>query len=143
LRFTDRFGVKSTATGVIKKVEEAVTKGALKALDLTLPFQMDRVARKTGFMRRQIAGVLGSQILFSASDGTITIDMSDGAINKMGSYTKYHTRGHADFNPKFAGGYKNPTTAGTAPIDRKKILQVLKAEIMIQVNRELRKVGLK
>ena len=58
-------------------------------------------------------------------------------------YAKYHVRGSGNLNPKFARGYKHPTTSGTRPIDPRLFMTVVKLEIEKAYNQELQRAGFK
>lgn len=81
------------------------------------------IAKEFGDMRQSIITELTNQVDAQWNSGILTLELNNNIISRLDPKTKYHTIGHTSFNPSFAGGYDRPSTAGTFPINLKKLMK--------------------
>lgn len=86
----------------------------------------NKIAMKTGKMRKSIKDKIIEQVDKQRNKRTITVSLSNAIISMLADYLKYHTIGHPNLRSSFVQGYKNPTTEGTEPFHRTLFLHKLK-----------------
>ncbi len=112
----------------ISEFSNAIIKMMRRGIASTLLEVIPQVAKKTGVMRSSIEQMLifqsinldtrqGFKILF---DRNVVIDPP---------YLRLHDI-EWELNPKFAGGYKAPTTLGTKPFSEQEIFDILYVELV-------------
>lgn len=117
-------------------LRSSVRKGQERALRIFMP----TVPKKSGRLRNLLRKMYKLQIRNRKTKFTIKIQMS---ILNQQPYPKYHIREHPAFNPKFSGGYKNPTTPGTKPLSVEEQIGIIHAEIADELNTQLKAKGFK
>lgn len=134
--------------GAKRKIYKAV-KEALKVAVPTGTFEgveKGKVALKTGRMRREIADNAERQLDQQIGKKKMVFELSPktadqiAARNSKADYVPYHWRGHSKF--KFPGGYVNPTTSGTRPVNAANIVLHIRNKIIEEVNEKLQAAGL-
>lgn len=94
-------------------------------MDNILRLAVLHIALKIGRMRSRfyiwIRHMMRSSTRSDQFRMEIDMNMVDAISTGVTSYLKYHTQDHAEFN--FRGGYKNPTTPNTVPINRVQVAQ--------------------
>lgn len=81
------------------------------------------IAKEFGDMRQSIRAELKNQVDAQWNTGILKLELNNTIISRLDYKAKYHTIGHTSFNPSFAGGYDQPSTAGTFPINLKKLMR--------------------
>lgn len=87
------------------------------------------VAVEFGDMEHRLNQELKNQANEQFESGTIVFELSNDIIDRLDPKTGFHTRGHPDFNPDFAGGYDKPSKPGTKPISKREIIRTIGDEL--------------
>ena len=113
----------------IQKFMQAIRDMAFKGIDNTLDLVIPKVAKKTGLMRSQLAFMFESQNYSLQGNQGFRIIFNRKVLDGYPHYLKYHDI-EWELNPKFASGYKQPTTPGTAPFSENEIFELLHLEML-------------
>ena len=104
---------------IIRVSRDAVFKALENAIVTEFEQWEKTIAKKSGDMRQYTRLAVASQLNGQKGSNQLTFNLSQAisVVSASLGYPAYHYRQSPLFNPKFAGGYQNPTTGGTMPMD--------------------------
>jgi len=139
-------GRRSILTAARKAAANAIINAALQTVQETIL----SVAQNTGAMRVAFAkSIERSSFRFTVAQkrfvikGTEVLKLMESTGKSIAPYLPHHIRQSSEFNTDFAGGYKNPSTAGTRPIDMNEVMIAYAHNVRENIKKELLKEGLK
>ncbi len=109
------------------KSRKVVVRSIIEAVRETLREFLPTIAKDTGALRHGFRTGILNQISGLETKKSVDIEFNMNRLSHL-DYAKYHIVG-SDLNPNFRGGYKNPITPGTKPIDPREFNLLLKQNI--------------